>query len=102
MTTLRYIPDVITLQLDVSKCNGCRMCIYVCPQAVFAIEDKRAVIVDRDACMECGACALNCEPGAITVASGVGCAAAVLNSMIKGGEPCCDCGIDTDDQSSCC
>ncbi len=28
--------------------------------------------------MECGACARNCEPGAIQVQAGVGCAAAVI------------------------
>lgn len=102
MTTFRYLPAVATLELDGSKCNGCLMCIHVCPHEVFAVEDKRAVIVDRDACMECGACAMNCEPGAITVQSGVGCAAAVLNSMIKGGEPSCDCSTDTGDGSCCC
>ena len=102
MTTFRYIPAVTTLELDGSKCNGCRMCIYVCPHDVFAVENKRAVIADRDACMECGACAMNCEPGAITVQSGVGCAAAVLNSMIKGGEPSCGCDSDTGDGGCCC
>lgn len=98
MPTLRYLPNVVTLELDPSKCNGCRMCIEVCPHEVFEIEDKRAVIVDRDACMECGACSLNCEPGAITVQSGVGCAAAVISSYRRGGEPSCDCDSDT----SCC
>ena len=99
MLSLRYLPNVVTLELDVNKCNGCKMCLYVCPHAVFAYENKRAVIADRDACMECGACALNCEPGAITVQKGVGCAEAVLNSMVRGGEPSCDCG---EDNSCCC
>jgi len=96
---MTYLPEVVTLELDVAKCNGCKMCLYVCPHEVFTYENKRAVITNRDACMECGACALNCEPGAITVQSGVGCAAAVINSMVKGGEPSCDCG---EDSSSCC
>jgi len=78
------------------------MCLHVCPHEVFAVKNKRAVIVDRDACMECGACAMNCEPGAITVQSGVGCAAAVLNSMIKGGEPSCDCDSDGANGGCCC
>ena len=101
MPLLRYLPNVVTLELDVAKCNGCRMCVIVCPQAVLAIEDKRAVIVDRDACMECGACAVNCEPGAITVRSGVGCAAAVIGGMVKGGEPSC-CSSKEDDDPCCC
>ncbi len=98
MATLRYMPNVVTLELDAAKCNGCRMCIEVCPQAVFTYENKRAVIVDRDACMECGACAMNCPEGAISVSAGVGCAAAVLNGMLRGTEPNCDCG----DSSACC
>jgi len=62
------------------KCAGCGRCAEVCPRDVFAMQDKRAVVMDKDLCMECGACALNCEYGAITVNSGVGCAAALINA----------------------
>lgn len=98
VSTLQYLPNVVDLEYDATKCTGCRMCVEVCPQAVFAIEQKRAVIVDRDACMECGACANNCEPGAIVVRKGVGCAAAVIQGKLRGTEPTCDCGND----ASCC
>lgn len=91
MPQFRYLSDVVTLALDQQKCNGCRMCVTVCPHEVFAIVDKRASIVDRDACMECGACAQNCEHGAITVSAGVGCAAAVIFGAFKGGGASC-CG----------
>ena len=89
-----YLADVVTLELDAAKCTGCRMCLLVCPHAVFGIEDKKAVILRKDLCMECGACAKNCEAGAITVKSGVGCAAGVINGLIRGTEPTCDCGSD--------
>ncbi len=90
MRSLRYIANVSTLALDTKKCVGCTMCLEVCPRDVFAMENKKAKIKDRDACMECGACALNCEPQAITVNSGVGCATGVILGAIKGsGEPCC-------------
>ncbi len=91
MTRLRYLPGVVTLTLDVQKCTGCGMCISVCPHAVFVVEKQKAQIVDRDACMECGACGLNCPEDAIQVDSGVGCAAAVIIGMLRGTEPCCDC-----------
>lgn len=97
--TLRYIEDAVTLELDADKCNGCRMCLAVCPQAVFAVMDKRAVIINRNACMECGACALNCEPGALTVRSGVGCAAGIIAGKLRGTEPTCGCG---EDSGACC
>jgi NAD-dependent dihydropyrimidine dehydrogenase PreA subunit len=99
MIGLRYLPGVVTLELDVSKCDGCKLCTEVCPHAVFAVEDQKAAIVDRDACMECGACAQNCEPGAITVESGVGCAAAIIYGALMGTEP--NCGGDSA-ESSCC
>ena len=96
MMVLKYIPNVVTLELSVEKCNGCRMCVEVCPQAVLAVENGKARIVDRDACMECGACAMNCPPEALSVRRGVGCAAGVIVGILRGTEPTCDCGTSTD------
>jgi NAD-dependent dihydropyrimidine dehydrogenase PreA subunit len=53
--------------------------------------DARALVVDRDACMECGACSLNCAAGAIEVTPGVGCAAAIINGWLTRSEPSCGC-----------
>lgn len=89
---MRYLEDVVTLRLDSSRCNGCGQCVLVCPHAVFLLENKRSVLADRGACMECGACARNCETGAITVRAGVGCAAGVLAGLAAGTEPTCGCG----------
>ncbi len=96
---MRYLEDVVTLEFDPSKCSGCGMCVIVCPQAVFAFTSGRAVMADRGACIECGACARNCEPQAIRVRAGVGCAAGVLAGLIAGTEPTCGCG---DDAGPCC
>ena len=85
-----------TLRYDPKRCGGCGMCAKVCPHQVFALEDKKAVLVRYEACMECGACALNCPARAILVDSGVGCAAAMIISALKGrkevtcGPDCCD------------
>jgi NAD-dependent dihydropyrimidine dehydrogenase PreA subunit len=87
---MQYFKNVATLKLNTELCNGCRMCTIVCPHAVFEIVDKKARIVDVDDCMECGACALNCQNGALTVKSGVGCAAGILNGIVnKTGTACC-------------
>ena len=88
---VKYLANVTTLDYIADKCVGCGRCVEVCPRGVFAMRDKRAAVLDRDLCMECGACALNCESGAITVSSGVGCASAIINSLINGGPPTCDC-----------
>ena len=87
---LTYLKNVVTLRLEPERCNGCGMCVTVCPHAVFELTNGRASIVDRDGCMECGACAINCSEGAIYVDAGVGCAAAVMNSVIgRDGKICC-------------
>lgn len=96
---MKYLADVTTISLDAGKCVGCGLCVDVCPRGVFELRDKKAAIVDRDLCMECGACALNCEFGALTVESGVGCAAAIINGMITGGAP--SCGCDEGGESCC-
>lgn len=97
---MKYLAGVASIELLPERCTGCGMCAEVCPREVFAIENKRAVILDKDRCMECGACANNCAFGALTVDKGVGCAVALLNGMITGGEPSCDCsGNDT---AACC
>ncbi len=81
-----------TLEYKPELCNGCAMCVAVCPHAVFAMDDRKAVLVRRQACMECGACQINCVTGAISVQSGVGCATAMIQSALSGKkEVSCDC-----------
>lgn len=98
---MKYLANVTTLEFSHEKCTGCGRCVEVCPHGVFGMRDKKAFVTDRDLCMECGACALNCEFGAISVNAGVGCAAAIINSMITGGEPSCDCS-GTNKSDGCC
>ena len=88
---LKYLPGVATLELDLETCTGCGMCVTVCPHAVLVGENATARIVDRDACMERGACARNCPVAALRVRAGVGCAAAVINGALgRGGDCCCE------------
>ena len=91
MSGLRYLDDVVTLEFDVAKCTGCQQCTLVCPHGVFVMDGTRAKLVDRDACIECGACARNCDFGAIEVRAGVGCAAGIIQSWFRG-QSKVDCG----------
>ena len=86
---MKYLKNVATLTHDPALCTNCGMCLNVCPHRVFQINGNTVSIRDLDACMECGACALNCPAGAIGVQRGVGCAAAVIAAFFAGGEPSC-------------
>lgn len=89
-----YLKNVTTLAFNTEKCVGCGRCTEVCPHGVFILRENKAHIVDRDSCMECGACALNCTAEAIEVNAGVGCAAAIITSWFTGKEPTCGCSGD--------
>ena len=88
---MKYLANVTSLKFFSDRCTGCGRCVEVCPHAVFVMNGKKAAISDKDRCMECGACTRNCAFGAITVNAGVGCAAAIINGMVTGGEPSCGC-----------
>lgn len=107
MAELRYLEDMVTLRFDVEKCTGCQMCTMVCPHGVFVMDGNRAKLVDRGACMECGACQRNCSFDAIHVESGVGCAAAIIASWFNRGELACGPtepgeACDTGSKATCC
>ena len=95
----KYLKNVATLSFDAEKCTGCGKCMEVCPHGVFDMDGRKAQIVEKDLCMECGACALNCPAKAIEVNAGVGCAAAIIMSWLTGKEPTCGCD---DSDSGCC
>jgi NAD-dependent dihydropyrimidine dehydrogenase PreA subunit len=91
-----YLRDVVTLRLDQEACTGCGLCLEVCPHAVFARRNGTVRVDTRDACMECGACARNCPASAITVRTGVGCAAAVISSALGAKSSSCSCTVEPD------
>lgn len=92
---MKYLKNVVTLDLNSDKCTSCGICLDVCPREVLAEKEGRVVIKERDACIECGACALNCPFSAIKVRVGVGCAAALIKASLTGGEATCGCSEGT-------
>ncbi|OGS02015.1 MAG: ferredoxin [Elusimicrobia bacterium RIFOXYA1_FULL_47_7] len=87
---MKYLKNVATLKYNEAKCTGCGRCAEVCPHRIFKVREKKAVLTDRDLCIECGACMMNCPAEAIDVEVGVGCAAAVIGAMLgKSKTACC-------------
>ena len=86
---MKYLKNVTTLAFDAGKCTGCGKCTEVCPHGVFDMGEGTVRIADKDLCMECGACALNCSAKAIEVNAGVGCAAAIIMNWFAGKEQVC-------------
>lgn len=81
-----------TLVYTAELCNGCGRCAEVCPHAVFEMNGRKAILVQKQRCMECGACQVNCVTGAIAVESGVGCANAMIRAaLLRKKEPTCEC-----------
>lgn len=98
----KYLKNVATLELNSDKCTGCGFCTTVCPHNVLEMQAKKVAVIDKNSCMECGACAKNCPFGALSVDAGVGCAFAIINGILKGGAPSCDCGGNDDKGKGCC
>lgn len=77
------VSSLNTLSFDSARCTGCGFCVDVCPHGVFAKNERLVHVVRPDACMECGACQMNCPFGAVQVESGVGCAAAMIAAALR-------------------
>jgi len=55
-------------KVDIEKCNGCKLCIYYCPDPnVLMLDKNKKIIVSASRCKGCGLCASACAKKAITV-----------------------------------
>src|SRR3990172_320515 len=55
------------VEIDLSRCDGCRICVKLCPTNVFEMREGKAIAARDDACIGCDLCAGECPPRAITV-----------------------------------
>ncbi len=51
--------------IDAQRCDGCGLCVQVCPNGVLAVQDGLARIIRPDACTYTGLCEMACPPRAI-------------------------------------
>lgn len=54
------------VSLDVSRCTGCELCVDVCPEKIFRVENGQ-LRLQEGKCMVCGHCLAACPTRAITV-----------------------------------
>ncbi|PKK86286.1 MAG: ferredoxin [Thermoplasmata archaeon HGW-Thermoplasmata-1] len=52
--------------VDKDACVGCGACVDACPAGAISMDGDKAK-VDPDACVECGACVDACPAGAISM-----------------------------------
>jgi nitroreductase/NAD-dependent dihydropyrimidine dehydrogenase PreA subunit len=57
---------VMSIQVDSTRCTGCKQCEKVCPNDCFMVENGIARIIQQN-CLECGHCLAACPVSAITV-----------------------------------
>ena len=56
-------------RIDPELCNGCGICVKICPMDVFRMDAqaKKSVITYPEDCMLCEFCVLDCPTKAVTV-----------------------------------
>ncbi|MBQ2825105.1 MAG: NADH-quinone oxidoreductase subunit NuoF [Clostridia bacterium] len=58
--------NLITYEIEASKCKGCTLCAKKCPASAIAGELKNPHIINQDMCIKCGQCVTLCKFGAIS------------------------------------
>jgi len=71
---------------DYEKCNGCLLCIKICPADALEKNDKRPVMVVSRGheCMACGDCGALCSENAITVKRSFQCLKGLYKTIEQG------------------
>ena len=57
--------ELIHYRINPDKCNGCTLCVKVCPQDAITGERNKAHTIDETRCIKCGMCHEVCKQGAI-------------------------------------
>lgn len=64
-------PDFLP-QIDESRCNGCEICVKLCPNRVLLIRDGVAVIANPTDCDYSGLCQQFCPSRAVSLVYEIG------------------------------
>jgi len=53
--------------IDLKTCNGCKICVGLCPEDVIRMKGKKAAITYPEDCIACVMCEMFCPVNAITI-----------------------------------
>lgn len=55
------------LKVNQELCDKCtnKCCLWICPAAVYTLDDENKIRVESEACLECGTCLIACKSGSI-------------------------------------
>lgn len=53
------------MKIDSEKCDGCGICMEICPVSAIQMENKKATL-NAELCVECGSCVNPCPKQAIS------------------------------------
>jgi heterodisulfide reductase subunit A len=71
LSKTRIDMDAIKAVVDEAKCDGCALCIDVCPYHAISLEElaegKRRVVVNQAQCKGCGCCMATCPKEGVNV-----------------------------------
>lgn len=57
----------LTILINTELCNGCGICVELCPAEVFVIRNGKAEVVNADNCIYCLGCIALCTEKAIVI-----------------------------------
>ena len=63
----RVCKSMLSYEIVADKCRGCTACKRVCPANAISGEVKQPHVIDKSACLKCGACIEKCKFDAIVI-----------------------------------
>ena len=59
--------EAAMVEMSGEACNACGLCVKLCPQIVFAVQNKEVVVAHEERCFTCFTCEDECPQGSIRV-----------------------------------